>query len=511
VFSGDGGLATAAGLGRPGAVAVDKAGNVAIADPQDPRLQIVAGKTGTFFGKHMLRGHIYTIAGTGTPGFLGDGGRATKAELNQPGDVAADTTGNLLIADTGNNRVRVVAARNGTFYGVAMKAAHLYTIAGNGNRSDSGDGRSALQAEMFAPEATAVSSNGNVLIAESRGNRVRLAAATSGTFYGQKMVAGRIYTVAGNGRPGIGSDGGLATSTQVWGPDGVAQDHSGNIIVADTGSTRVRVVAAKAGTFYGQAMVTGHIYTIAGDGTDGYTGDGGPATSAEVSIPVGVAVDAAGNVLVTQEENGAVRLIATTPGTFYGQAMVAGDIYTIAGDGDPGYSGDGGPATAAQLNAPVAVAADPAGNVVISDNGNDRVRVTAASTGTFYGQAMVAGDIYTVAGNGKHGFGGDGGPAGSAKISGPWGVTIDQAGNLLLADTGNARVRLVAAATGTFYGAPRTTGDIFTIAGTGAFGFSGDGGPATSASVGALGLATGPGGEVVISDGTSNRIRVISG
>jgi hypothetical protein len=151
----------------------------------------------------------------------------------------------------------------------------------------------------------------------------------------------------------------------------------------------------------------------------------------------------------------------------------------VAGDGSAGFSGDGGPATGAELNFPVGVAVDDAGNLVLADQFNNRVRVAAARTGTFYGQAMTAGDIYTVAGDGSAGFSGDGGPATQAELRDPFGVAVDGAGNLVLADVGNSRVRVVASSTGTFYGRAMTAGDIYTVAGTGEFAFSGDRGPAT--------------------------------
>ena len=261
----------------------------------------------------------------------------------------------------------------------------------------------------------------------------------------------------------------------------MAVDGAGNLVIADTDNDRVRVVAASTGTFYGQAMTAGDIYTVAGDGKAGFSGDGGPATSAELDYPDGVAVDGAGNLVIADTGNNRVRVVAASTGTFYGQAMTAGDIYTVAGDGTAGFSGDGGPATSAELNDPAGVAVDGAGNLVIADTSNNRVRVVAASTGTFYGQAMTAGDIYTVAGDGTGGFSGDGGPATSAELDSPYGVAVDGAGNLVIADTDNNRVRVVAASTGTFYGQAMTAGDIYTVAGDGTSGFSGDGGPATSA------------------------------
>jgi hypothetical protein len=223
---------------------------------------------------------------------------------------------------------------------------------------------------------------------------------------------------------------------------GVAVDAAGNLVIADTATHRVRAVAASTGTFYGRPMTAGDIYTIAGNGKRGFSGDGGPATSAELFHPAGVAVDAAGNLLIVDSANQRIRAVAVRTGTFYGQAMTAGDIYTIAGNGTGGLGG--GPATAANLAHTQGVAVDAAGNLLISAS-NHRVRVVAAHSGTFYGQAMTAGDIYTVAGNGGSGFSGDGGPGtgAGAELSSPQGVLANAAGNLLIADAFNNRIRMV--------------------------------------------------------------------
>src|SRR6266568_3590845 len=386
---------------------------------------------------------LTTPAGTaGDGGPLGDGRRATRASLSACG-VTVDHSGNLVIADFLHQRIRVVAARTGTFYGQAMTARDIYTVAGDGTKAFSGDGGPATSAELSLPEGVAVDAAGNLLIADGGNNRVRVVAHKTGTFYGQPMTAGDIYTVAGDGNFGFSGDGGPATSAELSLPEGVAVDAAGSLLIADTGNARVRVAAARTGTFYGQAMTVGHIYTVAGTSTQGFSGDGGPATNAELSSPVGVAVDAAGNLLIADGGNERVRVAAAHDGTFYGQPMTAGDIYTVAGDGSSGFSGDGGPATSAGLD-PGRVTVDAAGNLLIADIFNRRVRVVAASTGTFYGQAMTAGDIYTVAGDGNFGFSGDGGPATSAELSRPEGVAVDATGNLLIADGDNQRIRMVA-------------------------------------------------------------------
>jgi hypothetical protein len=352
----------------------------------------------------------------------------------------------------------------------------------------------------------AVDGTENLLIADAGNQRIRVAAHTTGTFYGQPMTAGDIYTVAGTGTFGFSGDGGPATAAEISDPGGVAASH-GNLLIADAYNQRVRVVAATSGTFYGQPMTAGDIYTVAGDGTRGFSGDGGPATAAELSYPGRLAADAAGNLLIA--DNSRIRVVAAASGTFYGQPMTAGHIYTVAGDGDGGFSGDGGPATSAELSGPATV--DGHGNLLIADGLNNRIRVVAATSGTFYGQPMTAGDIYTVAGDGTYGFSGDGGPAISAALRGPGSVAADGAGNLLIADTYNQRIRVVAHTTGTFYGQPMTAGDIYTVAGNGGHLFAGDDGPATRAELSYPQDVVADGAGLLIADGYNQRIRLVTG
>jgi secreted PhoX family phosphatase len=513
---GDGGPATSAELGADG-VAVDAAGNVVIADEENDRIRVVAASTGTFYGQAMTAGDIYTAAGNGTTGFSGDGGPATAAELDFPQGVAVDAAGNLVINDNGNDRIRVVAASTGTFYGQAMTAGDIYTIAGDGHHGFSGDGGPATAAELDFPQGLAVDNTGNLLIADFS-NRIRVVAASTGTFYGQAMTAGDIYTIAGDGHHGFSGDGGPATEARLNGPQGVGSDAAGNLLIADTSNHRLRVVAASTGTFYGQAMTAGDIYTIAGNGTGegagggtaGLSGDGGLATRAEFSTPVDVVLDTAGNLVIADQRNNRIRVVAATTGTFYGKPMKAKHVYTVAGGGTGG-PGDGGPATRARLSSPQGAAVDQAGNLLIADTNGQRIQVVAASTGTFYGQAMTASDIYTVAGTGTHGFSGDGGPAASAELDFPDSVAMGTAGNVLIADTVNGRIRVVAASNGTFYGQAMTAGDIYTVAGNGTAGFSGDGGPGTSAELNSpQGMAVDAAGNLLIADRGNGRIRVVA-
>ncbi len=573
-FAGDGGPATSGELSNPGQVAVDGSGNLVIADFGNNRIRVVAATTATFYGQAMTAGDIYTVAGNGTAGFSGDMGAATAAKLDAQ-RVTVDAAHNLVIADTANQRIRVVAATTGTFYGQAMTAGDIYTVAGNGTAGFK-DARPALKGELNEPVAVAVDGSGNLVIADNVNQRVRLVAEGNGTFYNQPMVAGSIYTVAGHASTGSVGDGGTATAAELSSPAGLLRDASGNTLIADAADNRIRVLAATTGTFYGQSMTAGDIYTIAGTGAVGHFGDGGPASIATLDKPQGVAIDAAGNLLIADTRSNRVRVlpqstgtfygqsmnagfiytvagggtagtgngipattvtlgfanavavdgsgnlviatskqrvrvVAATTGTFYGQAMTAGDIYTVAGSGGTGFSGDGGPATKAHVVNPESVLVDSLGNLVITDTGNNRVRVVAASTGTFYGQAMTAGDIYTVAGGGTGGLG-DGGPAISAQLTGPWGATVDSTGNLVITDTGDSLIRVVAESTGTFYGQAMTSGDIYTIAGNGTDGFAGDGGPATSAELGLPEAAVpDPAGDVLIADTGSNRIREVAG
>jgi len=443
----------------------------------------VASATGTFYGLLMTAGDIYTVAGDGSLGFSGDGGPATNAQISGPLGVSLDQSDNLVIADTGNNRVRVVAASNGTLYGQPMSTGNIYTIAGGGS-SGLGDGGPAASAGLVHPRGVAVDGSGNVVIVDSDDNRVRVVANSTGTFYGRPMTAGDIYTIAGDGSGGFRGDGGPATRAALRFPKAIALDASGNVAIDDRFNSRVRVVATTTGMFYGRAMTAGDIYTVAGGGTSGL-GDGGPATNAELLRPRGVTVDRSGNLVIADTGNKRVRVLATSTGTFYGRPMAANDIYTVAGNGTAGhrggYSGDGGAATGAELFYPSEVALDRSQNLVVADTHNGRVRVVALSTGTFYGQAMTGGDIYTVAGNGSSSYAGDGGPATAAGLSRPRGVAIDRAGNLVIADSGNNRVRVVATSNGSFYGQAMTGGDIYTVAGNGTGGSGGDGGPATEA------------------------------
>ncbi|HVB45892.1 MAG TPA: RHS repeat-associated core domain-containing protein [Streptosporangiaceae bacterium] len=513
-ISGDGGQATSALLFIPESVTASSGQNLYIADSGNNRVQEVARTSHTEFGISMTANDVYTIAGdaAGNEGFSGDGGQATSALLGAPGQVALDSSGNLWIADTSNFRVREVSA----------STADISTVAGDGGTlATAGDGGPGLTAALSNPDAVTADSQGNVYIADSANNRVQEIAATSHVQWGIHMTAGDVYTVAGNafGASGYSGDGGLATQALLDVPLALAVDNSGNLYIADSSNNRVQEVAAASGTQRGIAMTAGDIYTVAGSatGASGLSGDGGPATSALLSLPWGVAVDSSGDIYIPELANNRVQEVAGSTGTQWGISMTAGDMYSVAGSavGTSGDSGDGGPATSALLSGPTGVALDPEGNLYISD-GNNRVVEVAKVTGPQRGLAsMTARDIYTVAGNsgGTSGTSGDGGPATSALLFEPAGIAVDAAGDLFINDSGNSRIQEVAGANGTQWGVSMTANDVYTIVGSasGTYGSSGDGGPATSALLdGPTGMGIDPSGNVFITDNSNNKIRELT-
>jgi len=313
---------------------------------------------------------ISTAAGTGTQGFAGDGAAATSALLHLPSGVAADFSGNFYIADTINNRIRMV---NG--------AGIITTVAGNGAPSYSGDGGLATSAGLNNPTGVAVDLSGNIFIADQRNNRIRMVA----------FGTGIITTVAGNGTVGNGGDGGPATSAQLYYPTGIAVDGVHDLYIADSNNQKIRKVNAG-----------GIISTVAGNGTVGYSCKNGVATGVGLHTPTGVALDLSGNLYIADSDNQCIRSVSN----------VGGLITTVAGNGISSFSGDGGPATSAALNYPTGVEVDLGGNLFIADDVNHRIRV------------VVGGVINTFAGNGTAGYTGDGGPATSARLYNPTGVAV---------------------------------------------------------------------------------------
>lgn len=485
-------------------------------------------------------GNVEPVAGDGAAGFLGDGGPATAAELYLPTGLALGKGGHVLyIADRWNQRVRSVDLRTGI----------INTVAGDGIQGFGGDGGPATSARLDFPTGVAVDGSGDLLIADSGNSRIR-----------EVSPDGIIRTIAGAGKTGVPGNGVRATLAELEDPTAIAFGPRGNLFITDTGTDRVLILDRRTGT----------ISKIAGNGTAGSAGDGGPASSAQLSFPTGLAVDSSGNVFIADTGDQRIRRVdrrsgdistVPIPGLGYprGLALVAPDrlviantdgydiesailgaraasasVSVIAGDGFASYDAQPGSARTAELDHPNAVAIAPDGSLVLADGGNAVVR-----------RVDTSGRISTVAGTGRAGFSGDGGPASQAELVFPSGVAVDRRGNIYIADSGNDRVRKVSVDDGvinTLIG-PATAGglqdptglavdpegDLFVadtgrnqvlelhrdgtvgvVAGTGTAGFAGDGGPAVRAELDEpTGLAF-SGDSLYIADRANERIRRVS-
>ena len=375
----------------------------------------------------MVPGAVSIAAGkVGEWTLVNDGGPATQADLYLPSGVVVDGAGNLFIADSHHNRVREVFA-------AGANAGTITTVAGNGSAGYDGTATVATATSLNQPGGVAIDGAGNLYIADTNNNVIRKV----------NLATGAISTVAGTGAPGYTGDGALATAATLNSPEGIAVDAAGDLYIADTNNDAVREVAA----------ATGKIATIAGDGTGapGFAGDGGLAISAKLNAPYGVALDAAGNLYIADSGNNRVRVVNTS-----------GNIGTFAGNGTPAYLGDGGAATSAELYSPLGVACDPAGNVYIADARNYVVRkVNAAShiittiAGANATDTYVDGKGNFSYGNGQNGdaFSG-GGIATGAGIYAPYGIAVDQAGNLLVAEYFDHLIRKVSANQATLFFQP---------------------------------------------------------
>jgi streptogramin lyase len=554
-FTGDGKPAINAQLNNPSGVWVDSSGEIYIADSGNHRIRKVGSG-----------GNITTVAGNGTAGYSGDNGPATSAQLNNPAGIAVDGSGNIFIADTGNHAIRKVNATTRNIERVAGPAP----VAGLGTAGYSGNGESAVSALLNSPYGVYVSPAGHIYIADTNNCWIRKVDASSKNI---SKVAGKTLAVSPwSPVCDYSGDGGLATSAGLSYPrDVYVRESTGETVIttADTGNHRIR-----------SFLEGGNIATITGTGVAGYSGDGGLATSAKIDTPRGVTIKSTGELIIADSLNSSLRqvasgIISTMTGTGTpafdqprhialdagGNVYVAdmsnhrvrrmdpsGRVTTVAGTGTAGYSGDNVPATSAQLNGPASVAVDGSGNIFIADTRNCIIRKVDAATQIIsrvagmagncsyntdnialntklkypYGVKVNAGNIYiadyenhrirkvdktgtirTVAGTGTAGYSGDGGPATSAMLNGPVDVFVDDAGNIFVADLDNQCVRKVDAVTqiiNTFAGSCTQAG------------YSGDGGPATSALLGApYGLFADAAGNVYIADRDRHVVRVVSG
>ena len=432
-YSGDGHPADSASLNLPQGLAVDFAGNTYIADTYNNRIRKIAASTNI----------ISTIAGNGTTGFIGDSIAATFAALNFPTSVYLDTSNNLYIADTYNQRIRVIN----------QQTNYITTLAGNGSISYSGDGAMATFSNLWGPQGIASDTAGNLYISDTQNNRIRKINATSGI----------ITTLAGNGLQGFSGNGTQAIAATLNNPNGIAVDQRGNVYFCDQNNHCIREVVDSSAS----------IITIAGTGVAGYTGDGDTASLAQLNSPAGIAIDASGNLFIADEGNSCIRKITFSP---YSPPIIS----TVAGTGAAGYAGNGSLATLSQLYSPTGVAVDNSGNLYIADQGNSSIRVVSGATGsitsidslaiaannwsptgifvsangTIYFSSdfnsnsvtAIAGDLTSTSvliGTGTAGFSGDGGLPSMAQLNNPNGLTFDKWGNFYVADAGNNRIRKI--------------------------------------------------------------------
>lgn len=426
--AGDGGPAYLAALTFPTGVAVDPAGNIFIADTDNHKIRMIG-----------TDGIINTVVGTGEPGFYGDGLHRTVTQLQSPQGVAFDLQGRLLIADTNNSRIRRVD-HSGT----------VSTVAGSGWWGSWGDGGPATAAALQQPMGVTCDGNGNIIVADTANFRIR-----------SVDFLGNISTFAGNGTRSWTGDGGPALAAAFFWNGPMVVDQAGAVYVADTGNHRIRRVDGN-----------GTVTTVAGTGYAGSGADGILAVSSPLSHPMGLAVDAAGNLYVADSDNNRIRKIDS-----------AGIITTVAGNGMPGFNGDGMPAIFSSLNRPVGLTLDAAGNIYVTEYDGHRVRKIDA-----------AGIMSTVAGNGYPDYNGDFIPATAASVGQPMSVSFDVDGNLYIADLYNIRVRKVS-----------PSGFISTVAGRGVRGYNGDGIQAVAADLDFPVAVHAANGNVYIADG--NRVR----
>jgi sugar lactone lactonase YvrE len=449
-FHGDGGPLAWAGFGHMRGVALDAQGNLYLADSDSNRVRKVTAINGEIDRENSI---VTTVAGNGQYYSYEEGVPATSTGLGNPESLAIDAAGNLFIHERSPSRVRRVSAADGT----------ISTYVGNGTMGYSGDGGPASEASIDPIFGNIMlDAASNLYIADMGSNRLRRVDAATGI----------IETVLGNGTMTFCTEVSARLQSCLGGPQGVAVDAAGNVYVSDSRNLRIRRIDA----------ATGELRTIAGTGFS-YThgGDGGPATAASfASDPGGITFDAVGNLLIAGNYANNVRRID----------MATGIITTIAGTGDSGFSGDGGPATAARFSGVRDVATDAAGNLYLSDTGNRRIRKISPS-----------GIVSTIAGNGTNGFSGDDGPATAAALQFPGDIEVDAAGNVLFIDY--IRLRRIDAATGI----------ITTVAGNATGGINGDGGPATAAGIGYLPALhlDGAGNILLAYSGTVRRIDAMTG
>jgi hypothetical protein len=408
----------------------------------------------------ILPGDIATIAGNNTQNYGGDGGPALAASFDfasggqeDGAELAFDTSGNILVNDRGNQRVRLIARASSSplLPSQPLTPGYVYTVAGNGSGGYSGDNGPAPEANLNSPDGLAVDALGNLFIADNGNDVVRMVAATTSDPFlpGVALTPGFIYTVVGNNSSGY-SDDVAASAASLGAPQGLLFDAQGNLLITEWSTDVVQLVAITThdAILGSMGLTPDDLYTVSGNGSSsGYSGDGGPAGYALLSNPSPIVRDFSGNILFGDWGNDVVRLIAAgnTDSLFPGRTLTVGDIYTVVGNDSTGYTGDGGPATKAELNGPAGLAVDANGNLLMADANNNVIRLVAGNSvdRLLGGLTLVRGDIYTVIGSGVGGYTGNGGPARLAELNFPNDVTVDSTGNIEIVDSQNWVVREV--------------------------------------------------------------------
>lgn len=375
---------------------------------------VVAGAAGGTAGAAVA---VRTVVGAGV--------------LDAPGGLALAPDGDLFVADTGHCRVLVVPSRPETRYGLHLRAGRIATVAG---------GSCAGAGSIGHPSGVAVDAQGDLYIAEATAQRVQVV-----------RPSGRaVVTVAGTGRAGFNGDGLAGTAGELDEPTGVAVDGSGDVVIADTANCRLRVLAARSATSFGQAMTAGHLYTVAGTGVCGSAGQGGPLGAAQLWNPVAVAVDSAGDLFVADDGDQSVLLAPARGGTYYGSVVGAGDLGVVVGGtgGYQPYLADGVPAVgvAAELNDPRGLAIGPSGALFVTDGLMQVIRVVPSTSGVLLARTMTAGDLYSVAGalpvataEGP----GDGTRWVLTRMGTPAGIAVSPAGDVYYSDASFDTVRVI--------------------------------------------------------------------
>ncbi len=493
------GPAISAVLGTPQGLFVDASSNIFFADSRNSVIQMVAAGASSPFlpGQTLTAGNIYTVAGGGQTTVSG-GIVAISAQLNGPNDVTEDPAGNLIIADSDNRAVELVAGSTTVdplLPGVTPKPGNIYVLAGTvGTYGNSGTGGPATAANLCVPEGVAMTPSGNLAVSDSCNSVIWLVAGSKGSdplMPATTLTQGDIYQPVTSG---------------LSGPEGIAVDGDGNLYIADVNDEKIQLAAAASPNplLPGQTLTPGSMYTVAGTGSADYNGDGEAATSASLYNPAGIAVDGSQNLYIADTSDNRVRKVSSS----------SDDISTVAGDGL--WYEDGVPAAQSQMSSAASPIVDAKGDLLVADDGDGTIRLVAAGSSSPFlpGRTLTPGDIYTIAG-GEGPYGGgeiDSGPALQTSMR-PLGLALDSKGNLLLADSGNQTIRLVASTTSSpFVSGTLTPGDIYLVAGTpGSRGFAGDGAAATVSELSSpYDVAVDASGNLLIDDAGNNRIRLVA-